>query len=255
MKRIKICVYQSLCDYARSSHSAQAGDVSENIQKFAADFLLALKLNQSVDNHLAKLSAFPPHLLLEELRSDQEKKTFWINCYNAFFLYLRRDQGIEKPAIFREKLCPIAGQEFSLDEIEHGILRRYRAKLALGYLPNLFSPKSIRQLAVKQIDARVHFALNCGAVSCPPIAFYSVEKIDQQLDWASESFLESETDVLPAQKEIHFSRLGYWYLGDFRGRRGIRKMVQQYLNVVTKGYRVIFKDYNWEEDLDNFAEE
>lgn len=227
----------------------------ENIQKTAADFLLALKLNQSVDHHLVLLYTLPAHLVLEALRSDQEKKTFWINCYNAFFLYLRRNQGIEKPAIFREKLCLIAGQEFSLDEIEHGILRRYRAKLALGYLPNVLAPKLIRQLAVEKIDARIHFALNCGAVSCPPIAFYSVEKINQQLDWASESFLESETDVLPAQKEIHFSRLGYWYLGDFGGRDGIRKMVQQYLKVPTNSYRVIFKDYNWKEDLNNFAAE
>lgn len=229
--------------------------MSENIQKSAADFLLALKLGQSVDHHLAKLSAFTPHLLREELRTDQQKKAFWINCYNAFFLYLRRNQGIEKPAIYREQLCKIGGQTFSLDEIEHGILRRYRAKLARGYLPDLLAPASIRELAVKQIDARIHFALNCGAVSCPPIAFYSVEKIDQQLDWASESFLESETDVLTAKKEIHFSRLGYWYLGDFGGRAGIRKMVQQYLKLATKGYRVIFKDYNWDEDLNNFAEE
>jgi hypothetical protein len=229
--------------------------VTTDIQKIAANFLLALKLEQLVDDYLARISALAPQLLLEELRSDQQKKTFWINCYNAFFLYLRRNQGIDKPAIYREKLCSIAGQTFSLDEIEHGILRRYRAKLAGGYLPNLLASKSIRQLAVKRIDARIHFALNCGAVSCPPIAFYSVEKIDHQLDWASESFLENETDIRRDKKEIHFSRLGYWYLGDFGGRDGIREMVQQYLNVATKGYRVIFKDYNWEEDLDNFAEE
>ncbi len=229
--------------------------MTEHIQKIAADFLLALKMGQSADDHLMQLSALPSHLLLDALRSDQEKKAFWINCYNAFFLYLRRGQNKEKPAIFREKLCQIAGQEFSLDEIEHGILRRYRAKLALGYFPNLFAPKLIRQLAVNKIDARIHFALNCGAVSCPPIAFYTVEKMDQQLDWASESFLESETDVLPTKKEIHFSRLGYWYMGDFGGRKGIRKMVQQYLKVATDGYRVVFKDYNWDEDLNNFAEE
>ena len=77
----------------------------ENIQKIAANFLLALKLDQSVDNHLTKLSAFTPHLLREELRTDQEKKTFWINCYNAFFLYLRRDLSVEKPAIRFEQLC------------------------------------------------------------------------------------------------------------------------------------------------------
>jgi hypothetical protein len=45
--------------------------VPENIQKAAADFLLALKLEQPVDDYLARLFALAPHLLLEELRSDQ----------------------------------------------------------------------------------------------------------------------------------------------------------------------------------------
>jgi hypothetical protein len=228
--------------------------VNKDIQKIAADFLLALKMQQQPDNHLAKISALPRHILFQELDSEQQKKTFWINCYNAFFLHLRRNKGVDKPAIYREKLCRIAGQTFSLDEIEHGILRRYRAKLAFGYLPNLFVPKIIRQLAVKRIDARIHFALNCGAISCPPIAFYSVEKLDQQLDWASESFLKNETNILPEKQEIHFSRLGYWYLGDFGGRKGIRQMVQHYLGVDTNSYRIVFKDYNWDEDLNNFAE-
>ncbi|WP_020537144.1 DUF547 domain-containing protein [Lewinella cohaerens] len=229
--------------------------MNKDIPKIAADFLLALKMQQQPDDHLAKISALPLPILFQELRSEQQKKTFWINCYNAFFLHLRRNNGIDKPAIYREKLCHIAGQTFSLDEIEHGILRRYRAKLALGYLPNLFVPKLIRQLAVKEIDARIHFALNCGAISCPPIAFYAFEKIDQQLDWASQSFLESETDIFPDKQEIHFSRLGYWYLGDFGGRRGIRKIVEHYLKVNTGGYRIVFKDYNWDEDLNNFAKE
>jgi hypothetical protein len=39
------------------------------------------------------------------------------------------------------------------------------------------------------------------------------------------------------------------------GRRGIQKMVQQYLKVATKGYFVIFKGYDWDEDLNNFAAE
>ena len=40
-------------------------------------------------------------------------------------------------------------------------------------------------MAVDVIDFRIHFALNCGAKSCPPIAFYSYDKINDQLDLAT----------------------------------------------------------------------
>lgn len=223
------------------------------LQQIAADFLLAVKKREDTSTPLQALASVPANDLVSSLSTDQEKKAFWINIYNAFFLYLRRDQGIPKPTIYRERLCHIAGQAFSLDEIEHGILRRYRAKLGLGFLPNLLTPRHIRALAVDQIDFRIHFALNCGAQSCPPIAFYHSEKIEQQLEVATFSFLESETSFKSEQNEIHFSKLGLWYLGDFGGRRGIRRIVKKYLDIGKANSRVLFTNYNWEENLDNFA--
>ncbi len=224
------------------------------LQQMAADFLLAVKKREDAGPFLETLANHPTNDLALSLSTDQEKKAFWINGYNAFFLHLRRDEGVNKPAIYRERLCHIAGLAFSLDEIEHGILRRYRAKLGLGFLPNLFTPGHIRKLAVKKIDFRIHFALNCGAQSCPPIAFYRSDYIEQQLELATHSFLETETSFDEKVNELHFSRLGLWYLGDFGGRRGLRKIVQRHLNLGQANSRIIFTDYNWEENLDNFAE-
>lgn len=226
-----------------------------SLQQAAADLLLAVKKQENASPFLEHLARFPENELWQSLLGDQEKKSFWINCYNAFFLHLRRDQGIGKPAIYRNQLCHVAGQVFSLDEIEHGILRRYRAKLGLGFLPNLFAPGRIRELAVKKIDFRIHFALNCGAQSCPPIAFYTSDLIEQQLELGTQSFLENETTYDEAENQLYFSRLGLWYLGDFGGRRGIRKIVQQYLDLGQPNSRIIFTDYNWAENLDNFAEQ
>ena len=71
------------------------------------------------------------------LNNDDRRTAFWINIYNAYFQILRIRDGRTAPAIYREPLVFIAGQRFSLDDIEHGILRRYRWKFSLGFLPNL----------------------------------------------------------------------------------------------------------------------
>ena len=47
------------------------------------------------------------------------------------------------------------------------------------------------------------FALNCGAKSCPPIAFYNAADIDAQLDLATQAFLEGESEFDDEQKIIH----------------------------------------------------
>ena len=73
------------------------------------------------------------------------------------------------------------GLILSLDDIEHGILRRYRQKYSLGYLPQFWVNNTIKKLAVHEMDNRIHCALSCGAVSCPAIAFYDAENIDAQL--------------------------------------------------------------------------
>ena len=42
---------------------------------------------------------------------------------------------------------------------------------------------------VVELDPRIHFTLNCGATSCPPIRVYSAPNLDSQLNRAAASFL------------------------------------------------------------------
>lgn len=37
---------------------------------------------------------------------------------------------------------------------------------------------------IQQVDPRIHFALVCGAKSCPPIKLYTPENLDEGLDAA-----------------------------------------------------------------------
>ena len=221
------------------------------INLLSEKLLLAVKMQEPTGDLLAQLTAWPK--LEESLTTDLEKKAFWINCYNAFFQILRKEKNIEKPAIYRDQFFSVAGQKISLDEIEHGILRRYRYKFSLGYLPNLLAPRWIKNLAVDQMDYRIHFALNCGAKSCPPIAFYSPDRLEAQLDIATLSFLEGETTLFPEKKEIHTSRLFQWFIGDFGGKRGVRNILQEKLKTKLSGFKLVYTEYSWAEELDNFS--
>ncbi len=225
-----------------------------SINKISEELLLSVKTKQSHLDFLIQLEKFPLAQLKKDLNNDDAKKAFWINIYNAFFQIFRRVNQINKPEIYRKKLINIADEKFSLDDVEHGILRKYRYKYSLGFLPNIFTKRLIKKLAVNTLDYRIHFALNCGAKSCPPIAFYSLENIEAQLQMATLSFLEGETEILEEKKEIHLTQLFKWFLADFGGKSGIQQILAEHLNIKTKGYSLVFKPYSWEEDLENYVD-
>ena len=87
-----------------------------------------------------------------------------------------------------------ASQGYSLDAIEHGVLRlnarppyRLRRLLAAG------DPR--RDAAPSRLDPRVHFALNCGAVSCPPIRAYEADGLDPELEATTRRYIRAETSA------------------------------------------------------------
>lgn len=82
----------------------------------------------------------------------------------------------------------VGGLRYAADDIEHGILRRNRPHPFLRLRP-LGSGDPRLQFMVSTFDPRLHFALVCAAKSYPPIALYSGEQLDQQLNLAMRSFL------------------------------------------------------------------
>ncbi len=222
--------------------------------KLSEELLYNVKTEAPTYDLELALAKFDRQQLIGGLNSDNAIKTFWINMYNAWYQILAVREKQTRPKIFTAKLIPIAGKEFSLDDIEHGILRKYRWKYSMGYLPRFFPGKLIKQLAVSKIDYRIHFALNCGAKSCPPIAFYSYAHIDKQLDMATKSFLSSETEIDDTAKELKVTKIMDWFRGDFNGKKGIKKIIKQVLQRDVTDYTIKFKPYNWGEALHNFNE-
>jgi hypothetical protein len=124
----------------------------------------------------------------------------WINLYNAGALLLadRARSNHERsvlgvPRGFRSSFIDVAGEILSLDDIEHGKLRRFR-------------------------DPRIHAALVCGSVSCPTLRGepYAGAGLNEQLDDQLRYFLASGgSNVDRPGRVVRLSRVFLWFGADF----------------------------------------
>jgi hypothetical protein len=170
---------------------------------------------------------------LEDLGDKNTQTAFWINLYNALILdavvqYQIKDSISRNFSLFRRAAYRIGGMRFSADDIEHGILRGNRRN---PYIPlPLFASDDPRlAFSIDPPDPRIHFALVCGARSCPPIAFYDGEKINAQLDLAAAGFINGGgADYDPINKTLWLSKIFSWYQVDFGGRQGVLKTIRKY---------------------------
>lgn len=200
----------------------------------AEALLVALRTGEDPEPHLDSLAGVET-AVLEPIRSDRGAAlAFWSNLYNAGTqLLLNRcpdlyESSLRTVRFFRATALRVAGTPLSLDDIEHGILRGSRSKFGLGYLPRLTSGQFVRRHALDDPDPRIHFVLNCGAASCPAIRAYEHERIEDQLELATETYLDSTVDYDPATGVAELPRLFLWYRGDFGGRSGIRSLLREY---------------------------
>ncbi len=139
---------------------------------------------------------------------------FWINAYNYFMV----DHILSTPArdglvesvrdygtlfnpyrVFRRAQFEVGGQRFSLDDIEKGIL--------LG--------AEFRERGWK--DARVHFAVNCASVGCPPLrrGLYLPGQLDTMLAETTRHALNTPRHLRIEGDTLYLSRVFDWYTQDY----------------------------------------
>ena len=105
-------------------------------------------------------------------------------------------------------------------------------------------------------DPRIHFALNCGAASCPPIAAYTADGLDDELDLATASYLESEGEYDPATDTVTVPRMLLWFRGDFGGKRGIFELLREFDCIPADATpSLAYDEYDWRLDRGNFGRE
>ena len=162
---------------------------------------------------------------LVSLQADvDERKAFFINVYNALNVHgiIARgglpDSLTAKVGYWKRTGYMIDGLRFTLDDIEHGILRG-NSRAASQLIGNTYfsrgDPRA--QYALKK-DPRIHFALNCGARSCPAIRVYDPQNLERGLAGATRSFCASEVIVIAKGDnavEVQLSHLFKWFRGDF----------------------------------------
>lgn len=115
--------------------------------------LLAAKTKEPTDSLTAILSTIPETEISKQLSTEDQKKAFWINIYNAYTqIILSKEPGKykSKSSFFSRKQIAIAGHFLSLDNIEHGILRHSKIKWSLGYLNTFFPSAFERKTGRKQ---------------------------------------------------------------------------------------------------------
>ncbi len=164
------------------------GSVTAEDKKLLEEYLTAL--------HDVRVSAL----------SRPEQEAYWINMYNALTVKVVLDYypvksildiGIS-PGLFSKgpwgaKLLRIEGEEISLDDIEHRILRPIWK------------------------DNRVHYAVNCASMSCPnlqPQAF-TARNIDELLDRGARDYINSPRGVRFDRGGLILSSIYDWYQADF----------------------------------------
>ena len=165
---------------------------------------------------------------------------FWINTYNALIIKGVIDHYPTKSVrkiklfggFFSRLKFQVAGEKYSLNQIEHDIIR------------------------TEFVDPRVHFALVCASKSCPALenSVYLPETIEEQLDAVTLKFVTNPEKVRidRAKRRVYLSKIFKWYKKDFtEGYDGVADFLADYLPpkdadfVLAKDVKFHYLGYDW----------
>ena len=153
-----------------------------------------------------------------------EQLAFLINAYNAWTVELIltawpdvesiKDLGSFFQSPWKKAFIPILGKTRALDDIEHGLIRgsgRYN-------------------------DPRVHFAVNCASIGCPPLRAeaYNSERLDAQLEEQTIAFLSDRSRNRLENEAVMVSPIFKWYREDFeKGWKGFHALKEFFTTYAT----------------------
>jgi len=150
----------------------------------------------------------------------QCRKSFVINMYNTIIPHAFTKVGIPttdlaRVAFFDGVIYNFAELAYSLNDLENGILRGNRS--APFHLRKPFSKDDPRKECALQADHRIHFALNCGAKSCPPVKWFTTDALDEELRIVAMAWVEQDENVRvdTVSRTLLLSKICKWYSEDF----------------------------------------
>ncbi len=141
--------------------------------------------------------------------SRDEQRSYWINLYNALTVDVVLEHypvgsireisispGFFSVGPWGKKLIRVEGEELSLDDIEHRILRPIWK------------------------DPRIHYAVNCAALGCPKLmrVAFTASNTEALLERGAKDYINSKYGVyVDSNKRLFASSLYDWYQQDFGG--------------------------------------
>ncbi len=179
----------------------------------------------------AKLDRYLAALQATDVKSldRPEQFAFWANLYNAKTIAIVLDaypvKSIKNINLgggllaavtggpWKAKVLKVAGEDLSLDDIEHGILRP------------IFK------------DSRVHYAVNCASIGCPNLGRDALvgSKLEVQLDAAARAYVNTPRGVSVSDGAVTASSIYSWFEEDFGGNeRGVLKHIRAYADDALK---------------------
>jgi hypothetical protein len=194
---------------------------------------------QALQGYLDTLSGVDESVFRQWAQPQQ--LAFLINLYNAATVRLILDHypvnsikniGGWFSGPWSQKVVRVFGNVTTLGHIEHQRLRKdYR-------------------------EPRIHFAIVCGALGCPPLRpeAYVATRLEEQLQDQGRSFL-SDTNKNWADgdtRTLHLSPLFKWFKSDFTASGGsVQAFVAPYLgldvapNRLLQDWSIRYTDYDW----------
>lgn len=169
----------------------------------------------------------------------------WVNLYNALTLKVvidhypvRTIRDIKSTGVFGPKalLGPwatkrvtVEGVHYSLDDIEHGVLR------------------------AKFRDARVHYALNCASYGCPNLQrrAWRAESLPADLDAAARDYVNHSRGVALEANGLRISSIYRWFQADFGGSQAaVLAHLSQFAqgptaDALAKQPKILGDSYDW----------
>lgn len=266
-RHISLLVFSLLiltaCGRYRASENWPPEDLSAPLPNaLSEEILRTLKHGQDATPMVDQLATYAPRDLAAALDTRNKKLAFWVNTYNGMVQYLlTRNPELfdDRDSFFGTKSFTVAGQTMSPNEMEHAIIRGGENRLGLGYIPQLFPNKFERTFRIEGGDSRVHFALNCGAADCPPVAIYAPETFDEQVETRIRSYLNKHSEIKEegGEQVIYTSPLFSWFRGDFSDHGGIDGFLVEYgiLPPKNKDMKRKYTNYDWTLKTGIWAEE
>lgn len=192
-----LCLLGPLGIWAQPKHDTWDDLLQKHVDDQGRVHYAGFKADEALlDAYLEELSKMPA----QRSWSRSQQLAYWINAYNAFTVKLILDhypvqsiRDIHDGNPWAVHWIKIGGTKYSLDQIEHQIIR-----------PQFK-------------DARIHFAVNCAARSCPPLLnkAYNPVVLEQQLRNQTRKFVNHTGYNQLGPDKVRISKIFDWYKTDF----------------------------------------